>query len=75
MNPTPGSSPRPMIDAGLLLLGGIVVIMDPRQTIHAAEALSIRGGQSLAFGPLQDIARHYRKEEWSQISTPDGSAQ
>ena len=60
MTLTPDAPARPMTDADLLLLGGIVVTMDGHHTIHAAGALAIRDGQILAVGPRQDIARRYR---------------
>jgi len=60
MTPTPPAPPAPVVDADLLLLGGIVVTMDPRRTVYAAGALAVRGGQIQAVGPRQEVAGHRR---------------
>ena len=60
MTPAPPDPPAPVADADLLLLGGIVVTMDPRHTVYAEGALAVRGGRILAVGPRQEVAGRYR---------------
>jgi 5-methylthioadenosine/S-adenosylhomocysteine deaminase len=60
MTPTPPGRPAPVADADLLLLGGIVVTMDPRHTVYAEGAVAVRGGRILAVGPRQEVAGRYR---------------
>jgi 5-methylthioadenosine/S-adenosylhomocysteine deaminase len=60
MTRTPHDPPAPVSDADLLLLGGIVVTMDPRHTVYPEGALAVRDGRILAVGPRQEIAGRYR---------------
>jgi 5-methylthioadenosine/S-adenosylhomocysteine deaminase len=48
------------VDADLLLLGGIVVTMDPHCTVYPAGALAVRDGRILEVGPRQEIVERYR---------------
>jgi 5-methylthioadenosine/S-adenosylhomocysteine deaminase len=52
--------PATVLDADLLLLGGIVVTMDPRRTVYPAGAIAVRGGRIEAVGPRQEVAGRYR---------------
>jgi 5-methylthioadenosine/S-adenosylhomocysteine deaminase len=57
---TPADPVAPVLDADLLVLGGIVVTMDPRHTVYAEGAVAVRGGRIAAVGPRPEVAGRFR---------------
>ncbi|HKA28402.1 MAG TPA: S-adenosylhomocysteine deaminase, partial [Candidatus Binatia bacterium] len=51
------SDPVATIPADLLVLGGIVVTMDPARSVLPDGGLAIRDGSLVAVGPREEIAR------------------
>jgi 5-methylthioadenosine/S-adenosylhomocysteine deaminase len=54
------SEPASTADVDLLVLGGIVVTMDARRTVLPDGAIAVRGGELVAVGPREEVARAYQ---------------